>query len=224
MGGVGHRPTRIDGLAQPPGKLLRPLCLVADASIPDRDARVTAVVEAFGPRLLVIERGDADVRERLAGLHAMSDVCKRHGAILMVSRRVDLALAVGAGVHLPERGMATADARRLGVTIVGRSCHAATITAGGDDGPAGADYVLLSPVAAPLSKHVREAPLGLDGFARLVRATPVPVVALGGVVPELVPALRAAGAVGVASLGGVLGAPDPVRAAAAYLAAWDTSA
>jgi thiamine-phosphate pyrophosphorylase len=175
---------------------------------------VAAVVAAFGPRTLIIERGDGDDRARLAALQVMAAACTRHGATLMVSRRADLALAVGVGVHLPERGMTTADARRLGVTNVGRSCHAATIAS------VDADYALLSPVAAPLSKQVHDV-LGVARFAALVRTTVVPVVALGGVVPALVPALRAAGAAGVASLGGVLAATDPVLAAAAYLSAWD---
>jgi thiamine monophosphate synthase len=41
-------------------------------------------------------------------------------------------------------------------------------------------------------------------------------VAIGGIRPEDVPLVRAAGGAGVAVISGILGAADPARAAAAY--------
>ena len=59
------------------------------------------------------------------------------------------------------------------------------------------------------------------GFQELARATTsaTPVWALGGLRPEDVAEARAAGAAGVAALGGVLGAADPAAATTAYLEA-----
>jgi len=62
--------------------------------------------------------------------------------------------------------------------------------------------------------------IGIEGIAEVIRSTRLPVVAIGGVRPEDLPALGKHGAAGVAVIGGILGAGDPGAAAAAYTAAW----
>lgn len=90
--------------------------------------------------------------------------------------------------------------------VLGVSCHdpAEAEAARG----AGADYTFLSPIFA--ARHGRPA-RGLAGLAGNV--------ALGGVGIEQLVACRAAGAVGVAVLGAIWDAPDPVAAARAFVAA-----
>jgi thiamine biosynthesis protein ThiS len=73
-------------------------------------------------------------------------------------------------------------------------------------------YVIAGHVFPSASKPGRE-PLGLDGLARVVAASPVPLVAIGGITAERVPAIKAAGAQGVAVIGAICEAHDP-RAAA----------
>ncbi|MFB7776801.1 hypothetical protein [Streptomyces bauhiniae] len=64
-------------------------------------------------------------------------------------------------------------------------------------------------------------PLSHDGFARLVRPSRLPAVAIGGVVPADLPGLRGgAGAVGAAVVSGVCAVNDPRAAALAYARAW----
>ncbi|MEZ5989186.1 MAG: thiamine phosphate synthase [Planctomycetota bacterium] len=85
---------------------------------------------------------------------------------------------------------------------------------------AGADYVLASPVH-PVRKAGRPsgAPLGLLGLEALVRAAPIPVLALGGVTPARLPEILATGVHGVAAMSGIGDAADPGAAVAAYLEA-----
>lgn len=68
-------------------------------------------------------------------------------APVLVNDRLDVALAAGAwGVHLPERGLAVADARALAPSLVlGVSRHAAP-------GEVGADLVHLGPIWSTPSK------------------------------------------------------------------------
>ncbi|MFN7144125.1 MAG: thiamine phosphate synthase [Myxococcota bacterium] len=86
---------------------------------------------------------------------------------------------------------------------------------------AGAAWVFLSPVWAPGSKPddtrrpLAEGPLGLA-----VLGVVPGCVALGGVTVERVAACRAAGARGVAGIGGLFGAPDVGAAVGAWRAAW----
>jgi thiamine-phosphate pyrophosphorylase len=148
----------------------------------------------------------------------------RGGALrILVNRRLDVALAAGAdGVHLgfdamdPRRARALLGAGRL----VGVSTHGvAEVRAAGR---AGADYVHLAPIFAPLSKASSRPPLGLDVLAAARTAGPV-VLAQGGLDPEHAGAALAAGAAGVAVTGAILGAPDPARAARALRAALDAA-
>jgi thiamine-phosphate pyrophosphorylase len=60
--------------------------------------------------------------------------------------------------------------------------------------------------------------LGPQGFAVLARLAPhgVPVIGIGGISAANAPAVRAAGAVGVAVAAAVVQAPDPEAAARAF--------
>ena len=151
---------------------------------------------------------------------ALRAITRRAGARLVVNDRVDVALAIGAdGVHLPERGLPIACARRqLGEhAIVGASAH-------DGDGVAakirqGADFLTVSPVFATPSKP-GATPLGLVGLRALVYARgggAAPLFALGGIVrPEQVKEVLGQGAQGVATIRGVLGARSPAAAARAF--------
>lgn len=97
--------------------------------------------------------------------------------------------------------------------LVGRSCHSAAELA--QARAEGCDWAFLSPVFPTASKPGYGPALGVEGFARLRPPGP-PVYALGGVLPEHVPDLLAAGAHGIAVMGPVMRAPSAVRD---YLAA-----
>jgi len=182
---------------------------------------VEQVLRALPGRVIVIDRGEAETRWRLEHLARLRALCTAGGALLMVAARVDLALAAGAdGVHLPERGLAPERVRAAWPElVVGRSCHDRQGLEAAQAG--GAHYAFLSPVAAPHSKPLAGKALGIDGFTRQIQGLGLPIFALGGVTVALIPGLRAAGAAGLAALGGVLGASDPVAAARALVLCWD---
>jgi thiamine-phosphate diphosphorylase len=128
-----------------------------------------------------------------------------------VNGRLDVALASDAdGVHLGgDAPPVTAIKPLTGQLWLGVSVHP------NEDIPPEATYALLSPIFATRSKP-GAAPLGL-GALRDRRGGPIPVFALGGITQENAGACLAAGAAGVAVLGGVLPHPDPAGAAAALL-------
>ncbi len=166
-------------------------------------------------------------------------------ALLLVNDRVDVALAGGAdGVQLPASGLAPDRVRALvecvrghtggapglrrpgapdllaapalGGFVLGVSVHAPD--AAGEAARAGADFVLLGTVY-PSASH----PGGVSGGEALVRATHaatrLPLIAIGGITPENVAPVLAAGAAGVAVIRAIVDAPDPEEAAAALLRA-----
>lgn len=97
---------------------------------------------------------------------------------------------------------------------VGRSVHA------GEPIDPDLDYITYSPVWETASKPGHGPAIGLEGLARRVATSPVPVYALGGVTgADRALAAREAGAAGVAVMGAVMRAEDPERAVARLRAA-----
>ncbi|RMG10918.1 MAG: thiamine phosphate synthase [Deltaproteobacteria bacterium] len=146
----------------------------------------------------------------------IGSLARAAGAPWLVSDRADVAAAAGAaGVHLPERGLAPTDARRLlgAGAIVGRSVHWCPE----ETGTAGADYLLFGPVFPTPGKTA----VGPEALAEVTARSPLPVYAVGGITPERVPEVLAAGAAGVACIRAVFGARDPAAATEALLARLD---
>lgn len=94
-----------------------------------------------------------------------------------------------------------------------RSCHTrAEVEAAARDGMA---WATLSPYAASASKPGYGPPLPEDAYA----GHALPVLALGGITPANAAAARAAGAHGVAVMGGVMRSSDPAAVVADLLRA-----
>lgn len=189
--------------------------VITDWGLDELPRRVARALEA-GPGVAVQHRhpgvGDRQFHEEAVQL---AQVCRAAGATLFVSRRLDVALAVDAHLHLPAYGLRPADVRpHLKDKLVSVAVH--------DEAEArdaaGADLALVSPVFAPGSKPTdTRPPLGPDGFHRLAQALPCPALALGGLDAARAGLLR--DAAGFAVVSAVLAAADPRVACAALLAA-----
>ena len=77
--------------------------------------------------------------------------------------------------------------------------------------PACVDYALAGPAFETASKPGYGPEIGRKGFAEIARAARVPVLAIGGINAARVGELLAAGAAGVAVMGGVMRAADPAQ-------------
>jgi thiamine-phosphate pyrophosphorylase len=137
----------------------------------------------------------------------------RGRALLLINDRLDVALAAGAdGVHLPERSVPLRKVRYFAgeACLVGRSVHSvdAAVEAEHD----GADYLIAGNVYETTSKPGASA-AGVDLIRAVAETVRVPVLAIGGIAPERVRDVIAAGADGIAVIGAVLDAGDPCAAA-----------
>lgn len=199
-----------------------PLHVVTDDRVLTADGfarQATAVLREGGPALALHLRGRTLTGRRLHELAAgLRDRCTATGSRLVINDRVDVALAVQAdGVHLPEGGMPPERVRRMlpDGCGVGRSIHR--------DGAALADVDwLFAGNVFRTASHPDRPAAGVE-WLREVATGPVPVIAIGGVMPEGIPAVRGCGAAGVAVLGGIWNAPDPAGAVRTYLEAWDAA-
>jgi thiamine-phosphate diphosphorylase len=202
---------------------LPPLHVVTDDTVLASDSfadHAAAVFACCGPRLALHLRGHATPASRLFRHgEQLAAAALRSGSCLLVNDRVDIAMAVRAdGVQLGARSLAVRDARMLlgAGARIGYSAHAALEAehAGLD----GADFVLMGTIY-PSRSHAGHPGAGLEAVREGVARAAVPIVAIGGVTPDRVRDVLAAGAYGVAVLSGVWDAQDPAAAAAGYLAA-----
>ncbi len=162
----------------------------------------------------VTDRALHDVAARVVAL------CARWGATCLVDDRVDVALAVGAaGTHLGATDLPLAAARRVAGAghLLGGTAREPVLAA--ELVAAGADYLGVGPAYGTATKDGLPDPIGPAGVAAVARAVDVPVIAIGGVTVDRVPALLAAGAHGVAVVGALSDAADPAAATRALLAA-----
>jgi thiamine-phosphate pyrophosphorylase len=183
-------------------------------------------------RALVIEGGAMilQVRIKPRGSMASADaydivriarmarrVCDEVGAALVVNDRVDIAIAVRAdGVHLGQRDLPIADARRIAGDrlFIGLSTHDLDQVRAAC--AAGADYIGFGPVFATTTKASPDPVQGVEGLrAAVAVAGRVPVVAIGGVTPDHARLLYEAGASALCAIGAVNDAADVGRAARA---------
>jgi thiamine-phosphate pyrophosphorylase len=122
------------------------------------------------------------------------------------------------GVHLAAGSEAASARRLLGKdALIGLSVHNAEEARAAD--PKRVDYVIAGPVFETPSKPGYGPVLGPKGLALIVKVSSVPVIAIGGIRPDNVPDCRAAGAAGVAVMGGIMRAKDPADAVAQIIRA-----
>ncbi len=122
------------------------------------------------------------------------------GTGILVNGRADVALAAGcAGVHLTSTGLPVAALRRRfgDRLLIGRSTHRPEEVEAARR--AGADYVVFGPVFPTPSKAPHGEPPGLPGLRRAT-ACGLPVLAIGGIGPDRMAEVAAAGAAGVAGI------------------------
>jgi thiamine-phosphate pyrophosphorylase len=192
------------------------LLLVADGFAGGRDemsgeqvrVRVRQAVEAGVAWVLLRDYGVADDDFAGAAFDLVAELrAIEPSLILSVGRHLELANALDAGVQTGRDGPSISEVREAIGPLhpVGYSAHDAGEAAA--EAEAGADYILLGPVYQTTT-HPGWPALGIEALSDAAQvAGPVPVFAIGGVTPALVPACRAAGAFGVAVLGGILDAP-----------------
>lgn len=133
------------------------------------------------------------------------------GATVIVNDRVDIALASGSdGVHLGACDLPVHVARRTAPhLVIGATCRSRAEVSAAHD--MGASYAGFGPVFASSTKAGLPDPLGVPAVADATGI--LPLLAIGGVTAEHVPALVSAGAHGVAVVAAIAEAPDPPTAA-----------
>ena len=195
------------------------LCTGARRREGDLEQFLDAVLAA-GVDVVQLREKHLEAAEELELLEVFAAAARRHGRLLAVNDRADVAAVAGADVlHVGQRDLPPAAARRLvgAGTLIGRSTHSpAQFDAAAADPDV--DYACVGPTWATPTKPGRAA-TGLELVRHAAAAGgSTPWFAIGGVDLSTVDEVVAAGARRVVVVRAITQADDPAAATAELLA------
>ena len=208
------------------------LCLVTDRQVGDEATLVRRVAQAVEGGVDLVQLREKDLHgAQLLELAQRLREAIGDRALLMVNERVDVAAALPAhGVQLGEDAIPVGSARRiLGEDmLIGRSVH--SVAGAAQAAVNGADFLVAGTMFASRS-HPDEEPAGpelvrqivSDGSVYSSGYSSLPVIGIGGVTWQNCHAIMSAGAIGVATITGILADPQPGEAARRLRAAIEST-
>jgi thiamine-phosphate pyrophosphorylase len=200
------------------------LCTDARTEQGDLDAFAEAALSGGVDIVQLRDKRDGvalEAKQEIEALEVLARACARHGALLAVNDRADVALQLDADVlHLGQDDIPVSLARRVlgDEPVIGRSTHSADQARAAAAEP-GVDYFCTGPCWPTPTKPGRAAP-GLE----LVRATAGmrterPWFAIGGIDEQRLPEVLEAGARRIVVVRALTEVADPAGAAARLKAA-----
>ncbi|TVP49730.1 MAG: thiamine phosphate synthase [Halomonas sp.] len=195
------------------------LYLVTDAAL-CRDYGLEKTVEAAvagGVTIVQLRDKHASDEQMIVQAKRLKTVLSGSGVPLIINDRLKVALESYAdGLHVGQSDTAVQEARiAMGQeAIIGLSIN--TLEQLQAVPVELLDYLGIGPVFATQSKQDHAQPIGFGGLAALVKACPLPNVAIGGLKAEHISAVKRAGANGLAVISAICGQQDPYQAARAF--------
>ena len=170
-----------------------------------------------GCRWIQLRMKDASAEEIEKEAMRILPLCRECGATFILDDQAELAKKIHAdGVHLGKLDMPIAEARKmLGKDfIIGGTAN--TFDDVKAHCEAGADYIGCGPFRFTATKKNLSPILGLEGYRRIIarmkaEGIGLPVVAIGGITYDDIPAVMQTGVSGIALSGSILRAEDPVE-------------
>jgi thiamine-phosphate pyrophosphorylase len=139
------------------------------------------------------------------------EIARTHNVNIVINDRVDIALALKAGVHLGQDDLPPERARDiLGPdAIIGYSTHSAEQAVRAMTLPV--DYIAIGPIFQTRTKSNPDPTIGLDGL-RHVRSVvdKIPLVAIGGIDESNVISVLDSGADSAAIIGAIISDPEKI--------------
>ncbi len=185
-----------------------------------RYSYVEGAIEALngGCKWIQLRMKEAAYDEICNAIKQLKPLCKEKGAILILDDYAELAAKLDIdGVHLGKNDMPPQEARNLigEKYIIGGTAN--TIDDIKNLVAQGVDYIGLGPFRHTDTKKNLSPILGLDGYKNILSqcneaGITTPIVAIGGIEPEDIPALIKTGISGIALSGTILRADHPAEA------------
>ena len=177
-----------------------------------------------GASMIQLRDKTASDAEMIAQGRRLLPVLQDAGIPLIINDRIEVAMACGAdGLHIGQSDGDPATFRRLlgEAPILGLSIETEAQLA--TMPRSGIDYIGAGPVRATKTKPDHAKPTGFDGLARIISASPVPAVAIGGIDGADIGKLKQAGCDGIAVVTAISAALDPEAATRNLADVWSKS-
>ena len=169
-----------------------------------------------GCRWVQLRMKDASIHDFLRIGKEVRRLCDSYQATFILDDHVELVREIGAdGVHLGKKDMPVAEARKT----LGNDCIIGGTANTFDDVKmhyeASANYIGCGPFRFTTTKQGLAPVLGLEGYRSIIaqmsaEGIDLPMVAIGGITAEDIPAIMQTGVSGIALSGAVLPPPPPV--------------
>lgn len=208
-------------------------CYLVTSGTGRRTVETAAAAAAGGAGMIQVRDKQASTAELLELTCAVAAAVHRARptARVVVDDRADVAFAarrLGApvhGVHLGQDDLPVASARAMlgPEAIIGLTTGTLETVRRAEELRGLLDYVGAGPFRPTPTKDSGRMPLGVDGYRDLVAATGLPVVAIGGITAQDVPALARTGIAGVALVREIMEADDPERVARGIVSAVESA-
>lgn len=208
-------------------------CYLVTSGTGRRTVEAAAAAAAGGAGMIQVRDKQASTAELLELTCAVAAAVHRARptARVVVDDRADVAFAarrLGApvhGVHLGQDDLPVASARAMlgPEAIIGLTTGTLETVRRAEELRGLLDYVGAGPFRPTPTKDSGRMPLGVDGYRDLVAATRLPVVAIGGITAQDVPALARTGIAGVALVREIMEADDPERVARGIVSAVESA-
>jgi thiamine-phosphate pyrophosphorylase len=150
-------------------------------------------------------------REVFQQAREIAGLCRDADVLFVMNDRADIALLLGAALHLGQDDLSPADARRVlgDGAFIGFSTHNEAQMRAAENQPA--DYLALGPIFGTSSKLNPDPMVGLDELRRLRPLTARPLVAIGGITRANARSVLEAGADSVAVIGDLFPEDGDIR-------------
>ncbi|MGP9537596.1 thiamine phosphate synthase [Brachybacterium sp. AOP43-C2-M15] len=205
-------------------------CYLVTSGTGRRTVEAAAAAAAGGAGMIQVRAKDASTPELLELACAVADAvhAARPATRVVVDDRVDVAWAARRrgvevhGVHLGQEDLPVPDARALlgDDAIIGMTTGTLATVRAAERLHDLLDYIGAGPFRPTPTKDSGREPLGLEGSARLVDETRLPVVAIGGLTAADAPALATTGVAGMAVVRAIMDAERPEAVARQIVAAF----
>ncbi|MHB8984920.1 MAG: thiamine phosphate synthase [Eubacteriales bacterium] len=177
---------------------------------------------AAGIKIIQYREKEKKAREKFEECLRIREMTRAAEATFIVNDDVDIALLVGAdGVHIGQDDLPPGEVRRLAgeEMLIGLSTHSPEQAR--EAVAAGVNYIGVGPIFATKTKKDVCNPVGLEYLDYVARNVSMPFVAIGGIKEHNIAGVAGRGALCIALVTEVVGAPDiPAKVRALRLAAW----
>lgn len=206
-------------------------CYLVTSGTDRHTVETAALAAGAGAGIVQVRAKELSTRDLLSLVLQVGEAVRRANSAtrVVVDDRADVAWAAMRargnihGVHIGSTDLPVRDARAMlgPEAIIGYTTGTLDLVQSTEPFADALDYVGAGPFRPTPTKDSGRAPLGVQGYPALVKASSLPIVAIGDVQVADVPSLVATGVSGVAMVRAIMGSDDPAQVVRQVVRAFD---